>query len=74
MTNAGPLDLLGIVLGDRSYGDLLGRSVQMRISSDLKIRVLDLAMLITLKEELGREKDKATLGLLRRTLKEQGRA
>lgn len=38
---------------------------------DLEIRVLNLATLIKLREELGRDKDLAGLAVLRRTLEER---
>jgi hypothetical protein len=71
MTRAGPLDLLGAVSGGRAYEDLLAHTVEMEITSELRVKVLDLAMLITLKEEMGREKDLAVLPVLRRTLRER---
>lgn len=71
MTRAGPLDLLGAVSGGRGYEDLLGHTVEMEITPELRVKVLDLSMLITLREELGREKDLAVLPVLRRTLQER---
>lgn len=43
----------------------------MAIAEDLSIHVLDLEAYIALKEELGGEKDKAVLPVLRRTLEEK---
>ena len=74
MTRAGPLDLLGAVVGGRSYEKLIGRALPIELAPDKSIRVLDLPTLIRLKEELGREKDLAMLPVLRRTLQEQERA
>lgn len=71
MTRSGPLDLLGAVSGERGYGELLADSVEMEIAPNAVVRVLDLAVLITLKEELGRDKDRAVLAVLRRTLEER---
>lgn len=73
MTNAGPLDLLGTVTGGRGYEDLVGHAVDVEIEPGLIIRVLDLATIIRLKEELGGEKDLASLPILRRTLEQRGR-
>ena len=73
MTRAGPLDLLGAVVGGRSYKELIGRAFPMQLAPGKPIRVLELATLIRLKEELGREKDLAMLPVLRRTLQEQER-
>jgi hypothetical protein len=71
MTRAGPLDLLGAVSGGREYKDLLNYTLEMEVADELNVKVLDLPMLITLKEELGTDKDLAMLPLLRRTLEER---
>lgn len=71
MTRAGPLDVLGQVVGGRGYQELSPTSHDVSLG-DTTVRVLDLAMLIQLKEELGRDKDRAVLPLLRRTLEESG--
>src|ERR1700722_6437731 len=42
MTHAGPLDLLGTVIGGRGYEDLLPRSSSFPLSETLTIRLLDL--------------------------------
>jgi predicted nucleotidyltransferase len=73
ITRLGPLDLLGAVSKGRQYEDLLEHALEMEISPELKVRVLDLAMLIVLKEELRTEKDLAVLPLLRRALEERDR-
>jgi hypothetical protein len=49
----------------------LPHSCDLNISEGLRIRVLDLETLIALKEELGGEKDRAALPILRRTLDEK---
>ena len=72
MTRAGPLDLLGAVTKGRVYEDLIAHTVDLRVSPKKRLRVLDLAMLVVLKEELGRDKDLAALPILRRTLQERG--
>jgi hypothetical protein len=72
MTRAGPLDVLGAVTKGRVYDDLMVHTVEMGVTPKKRFRVLDLPTLITLKEELGRDKDLATLSLLRRTLQERG--
>lgn len=71
MTRFGPLDILGVVTQGRRYEDLIGSSTELTLSSALHVRVLNLAMLIVLKEELARDKDLAVLSVLRRTLQEQ---
>jgi predicted nucleotidyltransferase len=50
-----------------SYEELLPRAKTVRVAG-LEVRVLDLAAVIESKEEAGRDKDKAMLPVLRRTL------
>ncbi len=71
MTKAGPLDLLGEIGNGRDYTSLLRHSHKMNVGTHLEIQVLDLETLILTKEETAREKDLASLPLLRRTLQEQ---
>jgi len=71
MTKGGPLDLLGEIAKGRGYKELLKNTVTLKISEDLKVRLLDLQTLIETKEEAAREKDKAVLAILRRTLEEK---
>jgi hypothetical protein len=70
MTRFGPVDLLGTIGKGRSYQDLLPHAVEMDLGKELRVWVLDLETLIAVKEELGGEKDLATLPVLRRTLEE----
>jgi hypothetical protein len=70
ITRYGPLDLLGTIGRDLGYHDLIPHSAELAISQELRIRVLDLETLIAIKEELGGEKDRAVLPILRRTLEE----
>jgi hypothetical protein len=72
ITRYGPLDLLGTIGRDLGYQELLPHSAELDISDGLRIRVLDLETLIAIKEELGGEKDRAVLPILRRTLEEKG--
>jgi hypothetical protein len=67
-TSMGPVDALGSVGAGQTYEQLLGRSVEIA-AGDLRVRVLDLAALIETKEQAGREKDRATLPILRETLR-----
>jgi len=71
ITRYGPLDLLGTIGRDLGYEDLIPHSVELDISEGVRIRVLNLETLIALKEELGGEKDRAVLPILRRTLEEK---
>ncbi len=70
MTRLGPLDLLGTIGADHDYEDLSNHTVQYEVSG-LLLCVLDLETLVKVKEEVGFEKDRAVLPLLRRTLQEK---
>jgi hypothetical protein len=72
MTTAGPLDLLGAIGKARSFQELVERSALMGVGA-FEVRVLDLDALIQIKEEVGHEKDRAVLAILRRTLEEKRR-
>jgi hypothetical protein len=70
LTKLGPLDVLGRLATGWRYADLGPRSRELELGGDLRVRVLDLASLIEIKEALGREKDLAMLPQYRRTLRE----
>jgi predicted nucleotidyltransferase len=70
-THLGRLDVLGSIGHGRTYEDLLPQTVEMNISEGVRIRVLDLETLIAVKEEVGGEKDRAVLPILRATLEEK---
>lgn len=70
MTVAGPLDVLGTVVGGLDFDDLAPRTRALELGG-ASVKVLDLAAVIELKERTGRDKDLAQLPLLRRTLKER---
>jgi len=67
-TRYGPLDVLTNIGDNLRYKDLLNLSTPMRIDESTTIQVLGLQTLIQLKEQLGTEKDRAMLPILRRTL------
>ncbi len=69
ISSCGPLDVLGTVGRGLSYEDLLPHTIEMEAGGGVRVRVLDLATIVALKEELGGEKDIAVLPILRRTLK-----
>jgi len=69
----GPLDLLGSVGNGSSYEDLLESCSELSLAHGITVRVLSLEGLIKLKEETNREKDRAVLPVLRRTLQERDR-
>jgi predicted nucleotidyltransferase len=73
MTLAGPLDLLGVIGKGRGYDELLAHTVELEVGAGVRVRVLDLATLIETKEEAGRDKDRAVLAILRRTLEQTKR-
>lgn len=70
ITRFGPLDVLGTIGKDLGYDELIPHSAELDIGQGLRVRVLDLETLIAIKEELGGEKDRAALPILRRTLEE----
>ena len=71
MTRCGPLDLLGVVGKGRGFNELASRTISVEVAEGICLRVLELAALVEIKEELGREKDLAVLPVLRRTLEER---
>lgn len=71
LTRCGPLDVLGRIGAGHGYQDLAADSI-MRSIGDLQVRVLGLEALIRSKIEANREKDRAVLPILRRTLEESG--
>jgi hypothetical protein len=71
MTRYGPLDILDTIGKGWGFEELSARTVELEVSAELKVQVLDLATLIQVKEELGSEKDLAALPILRRTLEEK---
>jgi hypothetical protein len=70
VTVHGPLDLLASIGRNLAYEDLISKSSKMKIAEETYIDVLDLDVLIEIKEELAGEKDLAVLPILRQTLKE----
>ena len=70
MTRYGPLDVLGKIGKGWAYPDLLPHSCVQELSADLRLRVLDLETQIVIKEETDRDKDRATLLILRAVLDE----
>ena len=69
-TSVGHVDLLCTIGKDLTYEDLLPFTKEMELDAGMKFRVLGLEKLIELKEELGRDKDRAVLHILRHTLEE----
>jgi hypothetical protein len=73
VTRYGPLDVLGSIGEGLGYEEPLPRSSEMLIGPDLSARVLNLETLIEIKEQLGGEKDRAMLPILRRALERKKR-
>ena len=73
ITNCGPLDVLGTIGRGLGYEDLLPHTIEMDIGEGVRVRVLNLATIVALKEELAGEKDLAVLPILRRTLEQKQR-
>ena len=69
-TRLGDLDCLGTIDQDRGYEELLGQTVEMKLTGGRVVRVLSLPALIEAKERAGRPKDLAVLPVLRATLDE----
>ena len=67
-TSLGPLDVLGAIEGGRDFDALLPNTIEIVISGH-RARVLDLAMLVELKRESTRDKDRLTLPILEETLR-----
>lgn len=70
-TRFGPLDLLGSVMDQKTYEDLIGRSPLTDLGHGLRVNLLDLEVLVAMKEALGRDKDRAQVHEYRRTLEER---
>ena len=71
LTTFGPLDVLGTVGSGLDYEALLPHSTEVEVRRGLRVRVLNLDKLIEIKEQLGSEKDRAVLPLLRSTLEQR---
>lgn len=74
-TRHGDLDIVMTPAGTSGYRDLARSAGSLRISvePDLSVTVASLADVIRSKEAAGRDKDRAALPQLRRTLEESGR-
>jgi hypothetical protein len=72
-TNAGSLDVLGTIVEEQGYDELLPHTDTLSVRLDLQVRVLRLEKLIELKEKLGRPKDLLAAIVLRETLDEKRR-
>jgi len=75
VTKHGDLDLVVSPAGTDGYRDLIKDADELKVATepDLAVQVASLADVIRSKEAAGREKDRAALPLLRRTLDESAR-
>ena len=73
LTRFGPVDLLGSIGQRLGFSDLLPHSTEMDIGQGIRVRVLNLETIISVKERLASEKDIAVLPILRRTLSEKNK-
>ena len=69
-TTFGPLDVLCEVSGARGFDELMPYTTEVS-DFEMKLRVLDLPMLITVKSEANRPKDRMALPILMATLDER---
>jgi hypothetical protein len=69
MTNLGPLDLLGAIGCGHDFVSLLPHCTRIDVGG-IEVNLLSLEMLIQTKRETGRDRDRAVLPILERTLKE----
>lgn len=67
VTDAGPLDVLTTIGNGLTYADLAPRTRDYEVE-ELRVRCLSLDAIIESKEQADREKDRAVLPVLRRTL------
>jgi len=70
-TRIGPLDILAVIEGGRSYEELLEHTVEIDFRGH-RLRVLDLKTLIELKKASTDPKDKQRLPVLKETLRQLG--
>jgi len=68
-TRIGPLDILAVIEGGRSYEELLAHTVEIDFRGH-RLRVLDLRALIELKKTSADPKDKQRLPVLKETLRQ----
>jgi len=61
LTRYGPIDLLATIGQNLNFSDLLPHSNEMDIGDGIRVRVLNLETLISVKEQLASEKDVAML-------------
>ena len=75
ITRFGDLDLVAAPAGTNGYDDIVRDADDLRVATDpeLIVKVASLVDVIRSKEAAGREKDRAALPMLRRTLEESSK-
>lgn len=68
VTSLGSLDVMETIGAGMSYADLIGKTRVSEVAG-VNVRILGLETIILSKEQANRDKDRATLPILRRTLK-----
>jgi hypothetical protein len=68
-TRYGSSDLLEMIGANLSYANLISHSEEVEIAEGTRVRVLHLETIIEVKEQLGSDKDRAALPVLRETLR-----
>ena len=68
-TRLGPIDVLGVIEEEKSYGDLLEHTVEIDFRGHT-LQVLDLKMLVQLKRTSTDPRDKQRLPVLKETLRQ----
>ena len=68
-TDFGPVDLLGTIGHGHAFEELVNDTLERKLGG-FAVRVLSLEALIRVKKEIVRDKDRATLAILQRTLEE----
>jgi hypothetical protein len=72
LTDLGALDALSVIGNRLTYQDLVHRTISYDLG-ELRVRVLNLAAVIETKQQANREKDRAVMPVLQRTLEMKAR-
>lgn len=73
MLSLTPAERLEVLRQSTRYEDLLSHTYIQHVSGGVPVRLLDPISLDAIKEETRRDKDQATLAILRRTPEEKGK-
>jgi len=73
ITKEGLLDILGAIGMGVGYDELIDKTDKFKLGSEMELNILNLKTIIEIKEQLGNEKDKAVLPILKRTLSEKSK-